>query len=347
MQPWRVSITHCCVAWSESWSADVRRAFAALGWTVTSLGAAGSSTHVEEDYLNLTSDRAAFDQAVLADVLSELGVFQGEYEYRDGGESHRRAWRAVIDGAWWDRCTDPRALVEAVKPLGPAASGQVTDRYRKFWLCACAASRYCPWEFKGRAEPVFNVLERFADGTASEQELRAARDTHLANDPADPWPYFSPNWPYPYPFDDYPGDSSVPFWQNRQPPSFACAIVCAALDELRAASVRRSDSTGWDSPAFDRRSAAARAKLVGVVRDIFGNPFQLIYVDPTWLRRHDGAMVHMAKAIYDHRRFQDLPILADALAEAGCTDPVILGHCRGQGEHVRGCWVVDLILGKA
>jgi hypothetical protein len=55
----------------------------------------------------------------------------------------------------------------------------------------------------------------------------------------------------------------------------------------------------------------------------------------------------MAQGIYDGRRFQHLPILADALEDAGCTDPEILGYCRGPGEHVRGCWVVDLILGKA
>ena len=65
------------------------------------------------------------------------------------------------------------------------------------------------------------------------------------------------------------------------------------------------------------------------------------------LTRKDDALARSCQRIYDDRRFQDLPILADALEEAGCTDPEILGHCRGPGEHVRGCWVVDLILGKA
>ncbi|HEV3261357.1 MAG TPA: hypothetical protein VG013_31180, partial [Gemmataceae bacterium] len=66
MQPWRVSITHRCVPWGDGWEADVRRAFAALGWTVTSLGPTGSSTHVEDDFLNLTSSSTKFDPAVLA-----------------------------------------------------------------------------------------------------------------------------------------------------------------------------------------------------------------------------------------------------------------------------------------
>jgi hypothetical protein len=54
----------------------------------------------------------------------------------------------------------------------------------------------------------------------------------------------------------------------------------------------------------------------------------------------------MAQAIYEGRRFADLPVLADALEDAGCADAALLGHCRGPGEHVRGCWVVDLLLGK-
>ena len=82
------------------------------------------------------------------------------------------------------------------------------------------------------------------------------------------------------------------------------------------------------------------------LRDIFGNPFRPVTLDHAWLRWNDGAAVAIAQRIYDERRFQDLPILADALEEAGCTSGDILEHCRGPGPHVRGCWVVDLVLGK-
>ena len=57
-------------------------------------------------------------------------------------------------------------------------------------------------------------------------------------------------------------------------------------------------------------------------------------------------MPKLARTIYDDRRFDLLPILADALEEAGCGDAEILAHCRGPGPHVRGCWAVDLVLGK-
>ena len=53
----------------------------------------------------------------------------------------------------------------------------------------------------------------------------------------------------------------------------------------------------------------------------------------------------MAREIYQRGSFQDLPILADALEDAGCDDAELLTHCRSQGEHVRGCWIVDAILG--
>jgi hypothetical protein len=55
----------------------------------------------------------------------------------------------------------------------------------------------------------------------------------------------------------------------------------------------------------------------------------------------------LAEAIYADRAFDRMPVLADALEEAGCSDDQILSHCRGEGPHVRGCWVVDLVLGKA
>jgi hypothetical protein len=82
--------------------------------------------------------------------------------------------------------------------------------------------------------------------------------------------------------------------------------------------------------------------LSHLFRDIFGNPFRPVSLDPAWLT---STVVLLAKGIYDDRAFDRLPILADALQDAGCDNDDILGHCRGPGPHVRGCWVVDLVLG--
>jgi hypothetical protein len=83
------------------------------------------------------------------------------------------------------------------------------------------------------------------------------------------------------------------------------------------------------------------------LRDIFGNPFRSISIDSVWVEWNDRTVLRLAQAIYDERAYDRLPILADALEEAGCNDGVILSHCRQPGEHVRGCWVLDELLGKS
>ena len=82
---------------------------------------------------------------------------------------------------------------------------------------------------------------------------------------------------------------------------------------------------------------------VPLLRCIFGNSFRSLVADVSWIT---SSVDSLAESIYTDRAFDRLPILADALEAAGCTNADILGHCRGPGPHVRGCWVVDLILGK-
>jgi hypothetical protein len=111
-------------------------------------------------------------------------------------------------------------------------------------------------------------------------------------------------------------------------------------------------------PLFPREVAAnAKAAVTAtqdrqkcqsaLLRDLFGPLlFRPVVFDAAWRGWNDGLPVNLAKAIYEERVFDRLPILADALEEAGCDDADILAHCRSGGEHVRGCWVVDLLLGK-
>jgi hypothetical protein len=86
-----------------------------------------------------------------------------------------------------------------------------------------------------------------------------------------------------------------------------------------------------------------------MLRDIFGNPFRQVSIDPRWLT---SSVVDLARSIYegDLRQaggYMALPILADALMDAGCDSEELLSHLRSDGPHVRGCWAVDLILGKS
>jgi hypothetical protein len=81
-------------------------------------------------------------------------------------------------------------------------------------------------------------------------------------------------------------------------------------------------------------------------REMFGNPFRPAAVDPAWLSWNGGTVPRLAESVYREQAFDHLPILADALEESGCHHADILAHCRGPGPHVRGCFVLDALLGK-
>jgi hypothetical protein len=91
-----------------------------------------------------------------------------------------------------------------------------------------------------------------------------------------------------------------------------------------------------------RKEAAQHA---ATVRELFGNPFRPATFDPAW---RTSTAVALARGMYESRDFGAMPILADALQDAGCDDEDILDHCRDATQvHVRGCWVVDLVLSKS
>jgi hypothetical protein len=78
---------------------------------------------------------------------------------------------------------------------------------------------------------------------------------------------------------------------------------------------------------------------------VFGNPFAPVTLDPRWLAWDGGAVVQLARALYQDRRWADWCVLGDALEDAGCASAALLEHCRSGQRHVRGCWLVDHILG--
>jgi hypothetical protein len=110
------------------------------------------------------------------------------------------------------------------------------------------------------------------------------------------------------------------------PRSTASLVLSAAKHEFNAA-------------AF----AALGQALADLTRDVMGNPFRPVSLHSAW---QTANVLALAQAIYDDRAFDRMPILGDALEDAGCDNAEILNHCRQDGEHVRGCWVVDLVLEK-
>lgn len=113
---------------------------------------------------------------------------------------------------------------------------------------------------------------------------------------------------------------------------------------LRRYSEYRDEPADDDDPDQSRSSPEARsAWLHALTNDLFGKPLALVSLDPRWLT---ATVKQLAQTTYDDRDFSRLPILADALEEAGCQQADVLNHLRSGGEHVRGCWALDLVLGR-
>jgi hypothetical protein len=113
---------------------------------------------------------------------------------------------------------------------------------------------------------------------------------------------------------------------------------------LQLATMEPMAAARWRATAARQANPPAGGEtMADILREVFGNPFRPVAFDPAWRTRTASAV---AQVIYDGRDFSLLPVLADALEEAGCENGEVLNHCRLPGGHVRGCWVVDLILGK-
>ncbi len=131
--------------------------------------------------------------------------------------------------------------------------------------------------------------------------------------------------------------------RDRRAPNYAWEAAAGASDQASAAAAALAVNTS----AWSTGRAAERIAQASLLRDIFGPiPLKPVTIHPEVLAWSDGTVRKIAQGIYEERAFDRLPILADALRDAGCDDEDILAHCRGEGPHVRGCWVIDLILGK-
>jgi hypothetical protein len=114
--------------------------------------------------------------------------------------------------------------------------------------------------------------------------------------------------------------------------------ICKAVREHHL-HIHGDEGTNWKRVVQEVERGQAE-----IIRDIVGNPFRPVALDPAW-RTSDVFL--LARGIYDDRAFDRMPILADALQDAGCDNDNILSHCHNTNQvHARGCWVVDLLLGK-
>ncbi len=224
------------------------------------------------------------------------------------------------------------------------AGGQ--RRLRLFCVACCRSV----WEHLGddRTREVIEVSERFADGRARKTELAAAsEEAEQANRAAGQSLFGAARTRRGPPRAELQlGErkTAAARWAVGTSVSVEAALlVHSATQQVRVALVPGGLTSPQGRAAYERE----RSLQADLVRCVFGNPFRPVAADPAWLAWNGRTLPRMARAIHDGRAFERLPVLADALEEAGCTEPAVLAHCRSGGPHARGCWVVDALLGKA
>jgi hypothetical protein len=210
---------------------------------------------------------------------------------------------------------------DAGRPLDDAEMREMWDRLpaRKSRLFICAWCRVNKWHelFDEDSRRALEVGERYADGLASQVELEEAWDNVRYRT----WEQLR--------LSELGAEADTPRVQLR--------MILETVHPLIDWGV-----LGRGTTLYLQRNDWPRE--CGLLRDIFGNPFHPVTILPGWQTTN---VVGIAQAIYAERTFEDMPILGDALEDASCTNADILKHCREPAEHVRGCWVVDLVLGKS
>jgi hypothetical protein len=212
----------------------------------------------------------------------------------------------------WLVCTDPMLMLRFLQD-------KEDERRQRLFECACCRR---VWHdlVDDRSRQAVAAAEEYADGRMADDVLES-----IAAAASEAWPHT----------------------EEQFPPRGHLSIAAAAYNV--------AIPMGWwgGAPAFMppnviirefvTNSDAEGAKQCFLLRDIYGNPFRPNTIDPRWLT---STVVDLATAIYDERAFDRMPILGDALMDAGCDNEEIIAHCRSEAEHVRGCWVVDLVLNK-
>src|SRR5262245_36879498 len=205
----------------------------------------------------------------------------------------------------WLTGTDLHTMLVHVRP-------KLSDRKMRLLACAGVRSSWDRLTFRGRL--AVETAERYADDPTGYAAMKAAGKALKAMmggfeeenaDPHDPPPVVG-------------GDDDR-------------ASVCTYADGWLAV---LGGIWNEDDPV---------ASACALLREVAGNPFRPSRVEPAWLKWNDGKIAQLVRSIYANRAFEHMPILGDALEDAGCVDRAILDHCRSGGPHVRGCWVLDLL----
>lgn len=239
-----------------------------------------------------------------------------------------------MDEQAWLSCTDPKDMLTHV--------GWKPQRKLRLFACACC---YRIWKLitDDRSRDAVVVAERFADGLAKEKE-RAAAEYHASQvleefEPEDSDEELSPT------AELKRRAKSAPFQAASYAVELSGQVAWSGADWA-------ADALGFRAMKGNPRATAHRVETrrkeevvqCALLRDIFGNPFRKVRFSSKWLTPKIGKL---AQSIYDDGAFNRLPELADVLEAVGCGSDDLLNHLRGDGPHVKGCWALDSVLGKA
>jgi hypothetical protein len=218
----------------------------------------------------------------------------------------------MTEEEWWS-CAK-------LKKMMPGLRGLVSERKNRLFNVACCRRI---WHLYRKLEIQSAILvgERYADGLADQAELKAALQTiHRERSRT---PTFS-------------AEGAAIQAAGFTAATFNPAYPLQAVSDAIHAATYRVDVT--DRPALREQEERFYCSLV---REFFRPPFSPISVQTSWLSAN---VKRLAETIYQDHSFEEMPVLADALEEAGCTEPIILEHLRQPGPHARGCWCLDSLL---
>jgi hypothetical protein len=257
--------------------------------------------------------------------------------------------------ASWQTSKDPGEMLAALP-------GKVSERKLRLFACACCrrAWHLLPEEPSRRA---VEIAESHADGATTAEELAQARAAAR-----------QVTWGRIQQVHSLASTSCVS--QNARSAWALVWAACAAeeaadahvwsewtpgvgqeVNPSQSLALRTAQVVSWAKTVAEEQGLWSKDGLPSLrnfddeedyqcelLRDVFGSVICPVWIDPKWLSFRSGTVARMALAIHEEARFEDLPILADALEDAGCDSTRLLDHCRSSGPHVRGCWAVDALL---
>jgi hypothetical protein len=249
-----------------------------------------------------------------------------------------------MNDAEWQTCTEPEAMLRFLE-------NKVSNRKLRLFAVACCR-RVWPLLIDDRSRQAVEVAEQFAEGLAGRGARVAVRTAALAA--------VQTSW------QDCPANDAIAFpqWQlgasGRATAASAAqwvaarkaydaARTCAAKARYARAAVAvatEGTAKGETSTLWTRIEQEEKTRQVTMLRDLFGNPFRRVVAEPAWLSWRGGELQRLVREIEAKQAFDQLPKLIELLREAGCGEKDLVEHCGREGQHVRGCWMIDLLLGK-